>query len=75
MLQRLAEELRECLEGAAQSEARAADARDPHIQREYLEMAARWRSLARSIEFCQAAQTFLMDADKRRAAMTEQDDK
>jgi hypothetical protein len=74
MLQKLTGYIRDCLERAASAEARASSATDSRIKVDYLEMAKHWRQLARSYEFVETLERFLLDAERRRTAIAPKPD-
>jgi hypothetical protein len=67
MLQRLADHIADCLARAADAERLAAATEDPRIQTQYSEIARRWRHLARSYQFVESLERFLLDGQKHRA--------
>lgn len=62
MLLLLSEHIRACYERAAQAEVAAR--LDPSAQSHHLEMAKRWTYLARSYEFVESLERFLLELDK-----------
>jgi len=66
MLQRLGDHIRNCMDHAAEAEAIAARSSDPQVKAEYLEMAQRWTQLARSYQFVESLERFLLDAERAR---------
>ena len=51
MLQKVSEQIAECLRRAAEADERAHQATDPTLKTDYGRMAQSWRTLARSYEF------------------------
>jgi hypothetical protein len=51
MLQRISEQITECLRRAAEAQDRADEASDAELKADYERMAETWRALARSYEF------------------------
>jgi hypothetical protein len=47
---------------------RVANETNPDIRAEYVELARKWRTLARSFEFAQALEQFLLDGQKGETA-------
>jgi len=68
MLQRLGDHIKACLDRAREADERAARTDDPKQKDEYSEMAARWRVLARSYQYVESLERFLLDAQKARDA-------
>jgi hypothetical protein len=66
MLQRLAGHIADCLGRAADAERLAATTGDPRIQSEYSEIARRWAHLARSYQFVESLERFLLDGQRHR---------
>jgi hypothetical protein len=64
VLQKLDQHICECLEHAAQADERAANETHPDLRAEYVELARTWRKLARSFEFAQSLEQFLLDSQK-----------
>jgi DNA repair exonuclease SbcCD ATPase subunit len=64
MLQRLQAHISACLDHALDAEERAKQASDPASKAEHSEMARRWRHLARSYEFVESLERFLIDSQK-----------
>jgi uncharacterized protein with PIN domain len=64
MLQRLQVHISVCLDRASDADERAKQASDPASKAEHLEMARRWRHLARSYEFVESLERFLIDSQK-----------
>jgi hypothetical protein len=67
MLQRLGDHIAACLQLAAAAEQRAAEATDPRLRVDNERMAASWRHLARSYEFVESLERFLLDAERVKA--------
>jgi predicted transcriptional regulator len=59
MLQKLSEEIRECLRHAEECRRRAKTALNPSAIQDYLEMEQRWLALARSYEFTERLSAFV----------------
>src|SRR5262245_42459269 len=68
MLQRVDVHIMACLDRAREADERAAQIDDPKKKDEYSEMAARWRVLARSYQYVESLERFLLDAHKARDA-------
>lgn len=66
MLQKLDEHIANALERAAAADRRARDANDPQLRLDNERMADSWRLLARSFEFVESLEQFLIDAQKGR---------
>jgi hypothetical protein len=66
MLQKLRPHIAECLEHAADCRRRAAQTNDPATRRELLDFERTWMHLARSYEFVESLERFLLDAAKNR---------
>jgi hypothetical protein len=66
VLQRLDEHIANALERAAAAERRAADATDPELRLDNERMALGWRLLARSFQFVESLESFLIDSRKGR---------
>jgi hypothetical protein len=66
VLQRLDEHIANALERAAAAERRAADATDPELRLDNERMALSWRLLARSFQFVESLERFLIDSRKGR---------
>jgi hypothetical protein len=62
VLQRLGDHIAEALEYAAAAERRAADTADPELRRDNIRMAQNWRLLARSFEFVERLEQFLLES-------------
>jgi hypothetical protein len=65
MLQRLDAHIRECYERAAQCAERAKMEPDDLLRDEYVRLERSWTSLAKSYQFVQSLEAFLLDVDKR----------
>ena len=61
MLQKLSEDIAECLAHAAAADCQAEQTPDPTAKRDYAEMAGRWRGLAESYQFVERVERFLAD--------------
>ena len=66
MLQKLGAHIADCLHFAAEAEQRAAAETDERLRTDNLRMAEAWRRLARSYQFVESLERFLLDADWRR---------
>ena len=53
---------------SAEAEIQAAQITDPHLKAVYLRIAHQWSVLARSYEFAETAEHFLLDAKRTKAA-------
>jgi hypothetical protein len=53
---------------AAEAEIQAAQITDPHLKAVYLQIAHQWSALARSYEFADCAEQFLLDAKRTKEA-------
>jgi hypothetical protein len=62
----------DCWRQAAEAENRAAQITDPHLKAVYLRSANQWRVLARSYEFADSAEHFLLDAKRAKDANSRQ---
>jgi hypothetical protein len=69
MLQKLGEHIEACLEYAAKAERRAAEATEPDLKADYLALARQWTHLARSYEFSESLERFLLDSQKAKDAL------
>jgi hypothetical protein len=69
MLLRLSQHIAACLERAREADARAANSSDPARKAEYEAIARSWRNLARSYEFVESLERFLLDADRHKAPL------
>jgi hypothetical protein len=68
LLQKLGDHIKACNEYAAKAQQRAAVTRDPEMKNDYLALAAQWQHLARSYEFAESLERFLLDAQKAKDA-------
>jgi hypothetical protein len=66
VLQRLGEHVADALKRAAEAERRAASATDPGIRADYEMIARSWRTVARSFEFAESLEKFLLDSQKHK---------
>jgi hypothetical protein len=66
MLQRLGEHISNALKHAEEAEKRAARATDPALRADNETMARSWRMVARSFEFAESLERFLLDSQKHR---------
>jgi hypothetical protein len=66
VLQRLGGHIADALERAARADQRAADATDWEVRRDYQRIAENWRVLARSFQFVESLEQFLIDAHNQR---------
>ena len=62
----------DCWRQAAEAEKQAALITDPHLKAVYLRIADQWSALARSYEFADSAEHFLLDAKKTKDANSRQ---
>jgi len=69
MLQKLADHIAACLDRASNSERLAEQATDSHRNAELLEMAGRWRHLARAYSFAESLERFLLDTQRAKDAL------
>lgn len=72
MLQNLGDHIKACSEHAAKAERRAAEVDDPALKADYLALAAQWTHLARSYEFSESLERFLLDSQKAKDALRPQ---
>jgi hypothetical protein len=72
MLQKLGDHIKACIENAGNAERRAAQAADPSLKADYLSLAAQWTHLARSYEFSESLERFLLDSQKAKDALRPQ---
>jgi hypothetical protein len=63
---------KQCRRQAAEAEMQAAQITDPHLKAVYLRIAHQWSALARSYEFADCAEQFLLDAKRTRDANSRQ---
>ena len=68
MLQNLGDYIANCLVRAAHAEQRAAEASSEDMRIDNERMAKSWRHLARSYQFIESLERFLLDSDKARSA-------
>jgi hypothetical protein len=61
-----------CWRQAAEAEIQAAQIGDPHLKAVYLRIAAQWSALARSYEFADSAEHFLLEAKRTKDANSRQ---
>ena len=66
MLQKLRPHIAECVERAADCRQRALETREPATRQELLDFERTWLHLARSYEFVESLERFLLDAAKSR---------
>jgi hypothetical protein len=62
VLQKLGEHIADALERAAEADRRAVDATDPVIRLDNQALARTWRVLARSFQFVESLEQFLIDS-------------
>jgi hypothetical protein len=62
----------DCWRQAAEAEKQAAQITDRHLQAVYLRIAHQWSDLARSCEFADSAEAFLLDAKRTKEANSRQ---
>ena len=67
MLQKLDTHIRDCYLHAAESADLAKTERDTSMRERLLKMERTWTHLAKSYEFVQSLEAFLLDADKRKS--------
>jgi hypothetical protein len=72
MLQNLGDHIKACIENASKAERRAAEVDDPALKADYLALAAQWTHLARSYEFSESLERFLLDSQKAKDALRPQ---
>jgi hypothetical protein len=65
MLTNLSEQIRDCLERADECARKADIITDPGLRDDFLRLAERWRSLARSMEFAESLDGFTKNTLKR----------
>jgi hypothetical protein len=61
-----------CWRQAAEAEKQAAQIKDQHLKAVYLRIAEQWSALARSYEFADSAEHFLLDAKRAEDAISGQ---
>jgi hypothetical protein len=71
MLQKLGDRIAACLQRAAAAEQRAAETVDPIVKADHLDVAKQWANLARSYQFVESLERFLLDAEKHRQPPSE----
>jgi hypothetical protein len=71
MLQRLDDHVRACIDRAVEAHERAAWTNDLKLKEQHLEIAARWRHLARSYEFVGRLESFLLSSRTMRDPLPE----
>jgi hypothetical protein len=69
MLQKLADHINACLARAAEAERLAAATSDADLRAQHLDMAKRWMHLARSYEFIESLERFLLDSQRSKDAL------
>jgi hypothetical protein len=69
LLQKLGDHIKRCVEHAAKAEQRAAEVTDPELKADYLALAAQWTHLAKSYEFSESLERFLLDSQKAKDAL------
>ena len=69
MLQKLGDHIEACLKRAATAERRAAEVTDATLKADYLALASQWKHLARSYEYSESLERFLLDAQKAKDAL------
>ena len=62
----------DCWRQAAEAEVQAAQITDRHLKAVYLRIAQQWSALARSYEFADSAEHFLLDAKRTKDANSQQ---
>ena len=72
MLQKLGDHIQACLKRAADAENRAAENINPGLKAEYTALANQWTHLARSYEFAESLERFLLDSQKAKDALAPQ---
>jgi len=68
VLQNLGDHIKACIENAARAERRAAEVADASLKADYLALAGQWTHLARSYEFSESLERFLLDSQKAKDA-------
>ena len=66
VLQKLNDHIVSALERAAAADQRAADATDPELRLDNERLAGSWRLLARSFQFVESLEKFLLDSQRQR---------
>ena len=69
VLQRLGVHIADALERAEAAERRARDAIDPALRLDNERMAQSWRRLARSYQFVESLEKFLIDSQRQRGLL------
>ena len=69
MLANLSEQIRDCLERAEECARKAETITDPGLRDDFLHLAERWRSLARSMEFAERLGSFTKNSPKPNIAI------
>ena len=64
MLQKLGDHIKACQQRAVEAESRAAKTANRDLQSEYFALAKQWAHLARSYEYSESLERFLLDAQK-----------
>jgi hypothetical protein len=72
VLQNLGDHIKACIENAAKAERRAAEVSAPDLKADYLALANQWTHLARSYEFSESLERFLLDSQKAKEALRPQ---
>lgn len=69
---KLEDHIKACLKRASDAERRAAEVGDPDLKADYLALAAQWLHLARSYEFSESLERFLLDSQRAKDALAPQ---
>ena len=69
MLQKLGDHIKACQQRAIDANKRAATASSPHLRAEYKALADQWTHLARSYEYSESLERFLLDSQKAKDAL------
>lgn len=69
MLQKLSTHIGECWLRAEEEDRRAGESTDARLRTDHERMAKSWRHLARSYQFIESLERFLIDAKKARDAL------
>jgi hypothetical protein len=69
VLQKLGDHIKACQQRAVEAENRAAKTPDPHLKAEYVALANQWTHLARSYEYSESLERFLLDAQRAKDAL------
>jgi hypothetical protein len=72
MLQKLGDHIKACHQRAMDAVNRAAQTTDPILSAEYSALADQWTHLARSYEFAESLERFLLDSQKAKDALQPQ---